>query len=58
MSVNTTDQAAPPAAVPADVEDQLALSRKEIDYLHKIIKLMEEKSQLIQELEAKEVRLY
>jgi hypothetical protein len=52
-------QAAPLAAAPtADIEDQLALSRKEIDYLHKIIKLMEEKSQLIQELEAKEMKLY
>jgi transcriptional regulator with XRE-family HTH domain len=55
---HTAAQAAPPAATPADFEDQLALSRKEIDYLHKIIKLMEERSQLIQELEAKEMRLY
>jgi transcriptional regulator with XRE-family HTH domain len=51
-------QAAAPAAAPPDFEDQLALSRKEVDYLHKIIKLMEERSQLIQELEAKEMRLY
>lgn len=31
--------------------DQLALARKEIDYLRKIIKLMEEKADLIRQLE-------
>jgi transcriptional regulator with XRE-family HTH domain len=34
-----------------DLQHQLELARKEIDYLRKIIKLMEEKAQLIQQLE-------
>jgi hypothetical protein len=33
-----------------DVQRQLDLSRKEIDYLRKIIKLMEEKAELVQQL--------
>jgi len=33
-----------------DVQKQLELSRKEIDYLRKIIKLMEEKAELVQQL--------
>lgn len=36
-----------------DYEKQLELSKKEIDYLRKIIKLMEEKSELIQLMEHK-----
>jgi len=36
-----------------DYEKQLELSKKEIDYLRKIIKLMEEKSELIQQMEHK-----
>jgi transcriptional regulator with XRE-family HTH domain len=35
----------------AEYQRQLELSRKEIDYLRKIIKLMEEKAELIQQLE-------
>ncbi|HEY0654427.1 MAG TPA: helix-turn-helix transcriptional regulator [Chryseosolibacter sp.] len=31
-----------------DMEQQLVLARKEIDYLRKIIKLMEEKAELVQ----------
>lgn len=34
----------------AEFQKQLELSKKEIDYLRKIIKLMEEKSDLIQQL--------
>lgn len=34
----------------AEFQKQLELSKKEIDYLRKIIKLMEEKSELIQQL--------
>jgi transcriptional regulator with XRE-family HTH domain len=34
-----------------DLQQQLELARKEIDYLRKIIKLMEEKAELIQQLE-------
>lgn len=34
----------------ADYQKQLELSRKEIDYLRKIIKLMEEKAELVQQL--------
>jgi hypothetical protein len=34
-----------------DFQKQLELSRKEIDYLRKIIKLMEEKAELVQQLE-------
>ena len=33
-----------------DFQKQLELSRKEIDYLRKIIKLMEEKAELVQQL--------
>ena len=33
-----------------DVQKQLELSRKEIDYLRKIIRLMEEKAELVQQL--------
>jgi len=33
-----------------DFQNQLELSRKEIDYLRKIIKLMEEKAELVQQL--------
>jgi transcriptional regulator with XRE-family HTH domain len=44
--------------VSSDYQKQLELSRKEIDYLRKIIKLMEEKSQLIRELETKELKIY
>ena len=35
----------------SDYQRQLELTRKEIDYLRKIIKLMEEKADLIQQLE-------
>lgn len=34
----------------SDYQKQLDLSRKEIDYLRKIIKLMEEKAELVQQL--------
>jgi transcriptional regulator with XRE-family HTH domain len=34
-----------------DTQKQLDLARKEIDYLRKIIRLMEEKAQLIEQLE-------
>lgn len=34
----------------SDLEQQLALSRKEVDYLKKIIFLMEEKAELIQQI--------
>ena len=34
----------------SDFQKQLELSRKEIDYLRKIIKLMEEKAELVQQL--------
>jgi len=34
----------------SDYQKQLELSRKEIDYLRKIIKLMEEKAELVQQL--------
>jgi transcriptional regulator with XRE-family HTH domain len=33
-----------------DFQEQLELSRKEIDYLRKIIRLMEEKAELVQQL--------
>ena len=33
-----------------DFQKQLELSRKEIDYLRKIIRLMEEKAELVQQL--------
>ena len=36
-----------------DYENQLELSKKEIDYLRKIIRLMEEKTELIQQMEHK-----
>src|SRR5688572_6384860 len=36
-----------------DYEKQLELSKKEIDYLRKIIRLMEEKTELIQQMEHK-----
>ena len=41
-----------------DYRQQLDLSRKEIDYLRKIIKLMEEKSQLIQQVESNKLEIY
>ncbi|HYG20670.1 MAG TPA: helix-turn-helix transcriptional regulator [Ohtaekwangia sp.] len=41
-----------------DYKQQLELSKKEIDYLRKIIKLMEEKSQLIEQMESKKFELY
>ncbi|RAW02824.1 helix-turn-helix domain-containing protein [Pseudochryseolinea flava] len=37
----------------SDYRNQLELSKKEVDYLRKIIKLMEEKSELIQQMEGK-----
>lgn len=37
----------------SDYRHQLELSKKEVDYLRKIIKLMEEKSELIQQMEGK-----
>ena len=33
-----------------DIEQQLVLAKKEIDYLRKIIKLMEEKAELVQRI--------
>jgi transcriptional regulator with XRE-family HTH domain len=42
----------------SDYRQQLELSKKEIDYLRKIIKLMEEKSQLIQQVENKKFEIY
>lgn len=33
-----------------DIEQQLLLAKKEIDYLRKIIKLMEEKAELVQKI--------
>lgn len=41
-----------------DYQQQLDLSKKEIDYLRKIIKLMEEKSQLIQQVESNKLEIY
>lgn len=41
-----------------DYRQQIDLSRKEIDYLRKIIKLMEEKSQLIQQVESNKLEIY
>ncbi|HEY9047466.1 MAG TPA: hypothetical protein VIN08_16285 [Ohtaekwangia sp.] len=37
--------------VESEYQKQLELSRKEIDYLRKIIRLMEEKAELIQQME-------
>ncbi len=34
----------------SDHQKELELSRKEVDYLHKIIKLMEEKAELVQQI--------
>jgi transcriptional regulator with XRE-family HTH domain len=42
----------------SDYRQQLELSKKEVDYLRKIIKLMEEKSDLIQQMEGKKLELY
>jgi hypothetical protein len=42
----------------SDVREQLELSKKEVDYLRKIIRLMEEKSDLIQQMEIKKMELY
>jgi transcriptional regulator with XRE-family HTH domain len=41
----------------SDYSRQLELSRKEIDYLHKIIKLMEDKAELVQQLGAENMIL-
>jgi hypothetical protein len=41
-----------------DYKQQLELSKKEIDYLRRIIRLMEEKSQLIEQMESKKFELY
>jgi transcriptional regulator with XRE-family HTH domain len=41
-----------------EYRQQLELSKKEVDYLRKIIKLMEEKSELIQQMESKKLELY
>lgn len=41
-----------------DYQRQLELSKKEIDYLRKIIMLMEEKSELIQQMEYKKINIY
>jgi|SRR5688572_22625217 len=38
-----------------DYANQLELSKKEIDYLRKIIRLMEEKTELIQQMEHKKM---
>jgi transcriptional regulator with XRE-family HTH domain len=39
-------------------QQQLELSKKEVDYLRKIIRLMEEKTELIQQMEGKKLELY
>jgi hypothetical protein len=39
-------------------QQQLELSKKEVDYLRKIIRLMEEKTELIQQMEGKKFELY
>jgi transcriptional regulator with XRE-family HTH domain len=41
-----------------EYRQQLELSKKEVDYLRKIIRLMEEKSDLIQQMENKKLELY
>jgi transcriptional regulator with XRE-family HTH domain len=41
-----------------EYRQQLELSKKEVDYLRKIIRLMEEKSELIQQMENKKLELY
>jgi len=41
-----------------EYRQQLELSKKEVDYLRKIIRLMEEKSELIQQMESKKLELY
>lgn len=42
----------------SEYRQQLELSKKEVDYLRKIIKLMEEKTELIQQMETKKLELY
>jgi len=42
----------------SDFREQLELSKKEVDYLRKIIRLMEEKSDLIQQMGNKKLEVY
>ena len=42
----------------SEFREQLELSQKEVDYLRKIIKLMEEKTELIQQMEHKKLEMY
>lgn len=46
----TSDDLMKLASQAQDIEQQLILAKKEIDYLRKIIKLMEEKAELVQRI--------
>ena len=41
-----------------EYRQQLELSKKEVDYLRKIIRLMEEKTELIEQMESKKLEVY